>query len=220
MMVNQSGVGMAWMRSALWLAVAGSLVACGGPASDSGVSAELLQKVAQGVARAEGQVKAEELARWIIEGRKDFVLFDIRPAGAFATGHIQGAENLPVTELVAAVKLPALPTDRKIVVYGQRAEETAAAAALLRLAGRDGVLLLGGYDAWSRTVLNPDIPDVPTVGESPAAAEKRAIACYFVGGQGAQAAAPAPAPKPVQAAPPAAAPAAPAAGGLIQREGC
>jgi rhodanese-related sulfurtransferase len=219
MMGNQSGGGMALMRNVLWLTVAGSLAACGGPAPESAVSAEALQKVAQGVARKEGRVAAEELARWIIEGRKDFVLIDIRSADAFALGHVQGAEHVPLTELVTPTALAGLPSDRKVIVYSQGPEETAAAATLLRLGGRDGVVLTGGYEAWSRDVLNPDIPAVATVGEAPALAEKRAIACYFVGGQGSKAEAPVYAPKPAPVAPPAAA--APAkTGPAAPRDGC
>lgn len=217
MMGNQSGAAMALMRNVPWLMIAGSLAACGGQAPEGGVSAELLQKVAQGVAREEGRVKPEQLARWIIEGKKDFVLLDLRSPDAFALGHVPGAENLPLAEVVVPARLASLPADRKVVVYAQQPEDTAAAATLLRLAGRDGAVLIGGYEAWTREVLNPDVPAVATVGEAPAIAEKRAIACYFVGGQGAGAAAPAPAPARV-APPPAPAPA--KAGPAAPREGC
>ncbi len=188
------------IRHMLWLTVAGALTACGAPPPGGELSAQRLEQVTQSVARGENQVSVEQLAQWIIESRKDFMLIDIRSADAFAAGHIKGAQNLPLTDLVTPAKLGSLPKDRKVILYSTGSEHAAAASALLRLAGCDALLVKGGYDAWSRHVLNPDIPSVAEIGEAASIAKKRAVACYFVGGQGAEA--PVYAPKPAPFVPP------------------
>jgi rhodanese-related sulfurtransferase len=199
-----------WMRSTLGLAAVAALTACGGSGQGkSKVDVRALQQVAQGVARGEDRVNVKDLSHWIVQGRKDFVLIDIRKPDAFVAGHIQGAESVPLAELMSEDKIMGLPTERKLIVYSADSAEAAAATALLRLAGLDAVAMSGGYDAWDRQVLHPEIPTVATVAEAPANAEQRAIACYFLGGKGAANQAPVYAPKaapafvpPVSTAPP------------------
>ena len=45
----------------------------------------------------------------------DFVLLDVRTRDAFAKAHIQGAVNLPLSELKDLV--PQLPRDKELVAY-------------------------------------------------------------------------------------------------------
>ena len=179
----------------LWLAAAVLLSACGDDdRRNAVVDVGSIGQVARIVAQKQDRVAVDDLARWIIEGRKDFVLIDIRSADDFAAGHIDRAQNIPLTELVSAQRRQALPNDRKLVLYSQGSELAAQAAVLLRLSGYDANLLLGGYNFWSQHVLNPDIHPTRADGEYPRVSEQQAIACYFVGGD-AVAQAPAPAPR-------------------------
>ncbi len=183
----------------------GALIALGLGGCGGGVpapSGQQLAQVAQSVARKDDRVSADDLARRIIAGTKDFVLIDVRPPEAFAKGHIEGARNLSVSELLMPDNLDALPRDREVILYSQGSELAAQAAVLLRLAGgHDARLLLGGYNHWAQKILNPAIEAVAADGEFPRVPEQQAVACYFVGGdQVAQA-------SPVPAAEPAAAPA-------------
>jgi uncharacterized protein len=166
----------------LWLLAGMLLTACGDNDRLSQKQVRGFQQVAQIVARQDDRVPVDDLARWIIEGRKDFILVDVRPAADYEKGHIEGAQNLLVTELVTPEKLGGLPTDRKVIVYSQGSEVAGQAVVLLRLAGYDASLLLGGYNFWARHVLNPDIAATLADGEYPAVPEQQAIACYFVGG--------------------------------------
>jgi rhodanese-related sulfurtransferase len=50
------------------------------------------------VARREDRVSVSELAHWIIEDKKDFVLIDVRSANDCTRGHIDGVRNLPPPE--------------------------------------------------------------------------------------------------------------------------
>lgn len=166
----------------LWLLAGMLLTACGDNDRLTQQQVRSFQQVAQIVARQDDRVPVDDLARWLIEGRKDFILVDVRPAADYEKGHIEGAQNLLVTELVTPEKLEGLPTDRKVIVYSQGSEVAGQAVVLLRLAGYDANLLLGGYNFWARHVLNPDISPTLGDGEYPAVPEQQAIACYFIGG--------------------------------------
>lgn len=165
---------------------AASLAACGQP-SGPGQSQSLVD-VAQSAARQDDRVNVEELAEWLIEGRKDFVLIDVRSAEDFAKGQIGTAENVPLAQLVSDETMSRLPTDRKIIVYSNGSENAAKASVLLRLSGFDAHLVTGGYNAWHRRILNPEISADELDGESPQVSAQRAYSCYFVGERGAGAA--------------------------------
>jgi len=195
------------------------VTACGDNDRLSQQQARSFEQVAQSMARQDDRVLVEDLARWIIEGRKDFVLIDVRPAADYDKGHIENAQNLVVTELVTPEKLEALPTDRKVIVYSQGSEVAGQAVVLLRLAGYDASLLLGGYNFWAQRVLNPEISPTLADGEYPRVPEQQAIACYFVGGDKTAQAQPAPLKSEVPAfVPPVTQPAQPRPG--PSHEGC
>lgn len=78
------------------------------------------------------------------------MVIDVRGAKEYAAGHVQGATNIPLSDL--ARKLKKLPTDRLIVTYcnmhhpGQSRGERA--AALLSEKGFKAMAINGGFPAW------------------------------------------------------------------------
>lgn len=154
-----------------------SVAACG-PSSDSTIS---MSAIAQAAARQDDRASVDELATWLIEGRDDFRLIDVRTPGDFESGSIGNAENIPIAEIVSDKTLARLPTNRMLLVYSNGSENAAKATVLLRLSGFDAHLLTGGYKAWQEKILNPDISAEALDGESLEVAEQRAYACYFVG---------------------------------------
>jgi hypothetical protein len=68
-----------------------------------------------------------------------------------------------------------------VIVYSNGSENGAKAEVLLRLAGIDAHLLTGGYNAWHKRILNPDITAEELDGESLQVSKQRAYSCYFVG---------------------------------------
>lgn len=169
------------LHTILLIAVAALLAACGKPEPGSPVS---FTDVAQSAARQEDRVSVEQLAEWLIEERKDFVLIDVRSQQEYAKGKIHEARNIPLAELVADETISGLPADRKVVVYSNGSENAAKGATMLRLAGLDAHLVTGGYNAWHERILNPDIPAEELDGENPQVSAQRAYACYFVGDRG------------------------------------
>ena len=154
-----------------------SVAACG-PSNEAQVS---LADVAQAAARQDDRMSVEDLATALIEQRGDFKLIDVRMPEEFEKGSIADAVNIPIAQLVAQDVLSGLPTDRKVIVYSNGSENAAKATVMLRLSGIDAHLLTGGYNAWHKRILNPDISAAELDGESLKVSEQRAYACYFVG---------------------------------------
>jgi rhodanese-related sulfurtransferase len=154
-----------------------TLAACGGGRQDFG---ESFQQVARTIIHGGDQVSAETLADWLIKGRQDFVLIDVRSQKAYENGHIESAMSLPLTYLLEPGVLSDLPSDRLIVLYANGIREAAQAAVMLRLAGIQASTLLGGYNAWEQHVLHPELT-ATTDAEVLEAKKRQAIACYFAG---------------------------------------
>lgn len=81
-------------------------------------------------------------------GAPALTIIDVRDRTEFQFSHILGAISLPLDELVNRA-LATLELTRDIYIYGETDEETAAAAAKLRIAGYENVSeLRGGVAAW------------------------------------------------------------------------
>ena len=157
------------------LVTAGVVAGC----SDKAFDLASLESAAQAASKKEDRVTIEQMADWIISNKQDFRLLDIRSEKEFDQGHIEAAENIPLASLTLPDTLQALPRERKLVVYSNGSEQAAKANIILRVAGFDAYLLLGGYNHWQEHILNPDIPAEAADGEMPEQALKRAISCYF-----------------------------------------
>ena len=165
-------------------------------------------------------VKAPELAAWIIEGRSDYRLLDLRTAQEYATYHIPSAENVQLSGLA---DYP-LQRNEKIVLYSEGGIHSAQAWMLLRAQGYAAVyMVLGGLEAWKDEVLFPSLP-ADAGPQALAQFERTAQVAKFFGGEarlGGDAAAPAAGaelPK-LAAPPPSPGPAAPVAK-KKKKEGC
>jgi rhodanese-related sulfurtransferase len=140
-----------------------------------------LTDIAQAAARQDDQVNVRDLATWLIEGRRDFRLIDVRLPEHHARGSIGDAENIPITQLFNRETIDGLGSDRKIILYSNGSQNAAKASVGLRLSGINAHVLNGGYNAWQQHIINPDISPVATDGENPLVSEQRAYACHFVG---------------------------------------
>jgi len=165
------------LKATLFSLAVATVAACGS-SNESQVS---LTDVAQAAARHDDRESVEDLANWLIEGRGDFKLIDVRMPEDFENGSIGDAENIPIAQIVTQDVLSRLPTDRMVIVYSNGSENAAKATVLLRLSGIDAHLLAGGYNAWHERILNPDISAEELDGETLKVSAQRALSCYFVG---------------------------------------
>lgn len=108
---------------ALGVALAASLVACGADEEPA----------------AEGDTRARVM---VMTGA---TLLDVRTPREFAAGHLEGAVNIPITEL--ADRRAEVPTDHDVVVYCQSGGRSAAAARDLTAHGYE-VYDLGAMSSW------------------------------------------------------------------------
>jgi rhodanese-related sulfurtransferase len=151
------------------------------------------------VERREDHVTAQELATWIVEGRSDYRLVDVRDAKAYAEYHIPTAENLPL----ATVADGALGRTENVVLYGDGGIHAAQAWMVLKGRGYTSVrTLLEGLDAWKDEVLFPVQPASPSA-EDQARFERAVQVAKFFGGQPRAAGAPGSEPVPLAVAAPA-----------------
>lgn len=101
-------------------------------------------------------VSPADLADWIIQGRSDYRLIDLRSEGEFAGYAIPGAEHVPVAQLTDH----GMMKNEKIILYSEGGIHSAQAWFLLRSQGYKGVYLLrGGLEAWNDEVLFPQLAE-------------------------------------------------------------
>ena len=98
-------------------------------------------------------VSAEQLTRLV--NQQNAKLVDIRPADAFAQGHMVNAINMPMSEIEAGkIKTDGLKK-RPVVVYCQMGRTSMKACQSLNKAGVESTFSLqGGINAW----LNDKMP--------------------------------------------------------------
>ncbi len=137
------------------------------------------KQLAHEAATTADQVSVEQLADWLIAGRNDFLLVDVRAARDYAEYHVPGAINVPLTAFNADL---AARTDR-IILCGGADLRAAQAWFLLRSLGYRAVYLLsGGLEAWKNSILFPEAPAAgASDAEKLAFAKRAAVSAHFGG---------------------------------------
>jgi len=124
-------------------------------------------------------INADELAEWIIKGKYDYRLIDLRNPEIYSQYNIPGSENIPVREMFNSD----LMRNEKIVLYSD--EETVAAQGwfLLKADNFQGVYILeGGMSSWKDQILYPKLPTNPSPAQK-LKFDKMKEVCKFFGGQ-------------------------------------
>jgi sulfur-carrier protein adenylyltransferase/sulfurtransferase len=93
------------------------------------------------------EMTVDSYARWRAAGTPH-LLIDVRESSEHAVHRIEGSELIPLGDL--RHHLPALPTDRPLVVHCKSGGRSARAVALLREHGFDARNLSGGLSAWQK----------------------------------------------------------------------
>jgi rhodanese-related sulfurtransferase len=131
-------------------------------------------------------VPPEHLETWIVEGRRDFTVIDLRDPASFEEAHVKGAVNCGScheSRTVAKRDMAGegfVDLSKKLVLYTQTGREDIVLPRILR-DNPHLYRLAGGYEAWQRDVLAK--VDFSTVsGEALEAAKRReALRAYFSG---------------------------------------
>jgi rhodanese-related sulfurtransferase len=103
------------------------------------------------------QISASDLAAWLADsGRERPVLLDVREPWEYDKARIAGAQLVPMREVPN--RLDEIDQDKEVVAICHHGGRSAQVAVFLEKAGYTRVHnLVGGVDAWSRTV-DPAVP--------------------------------------------------------------
>jgi rhodanese-related sulfurtransferase len=138
-------------------------------------------------AKAHRAVAPAELARWIIEGRRDFTVIDLRGPPDFEKGHIRSAVNCGHCHVDRSEGQKAVTAgnfvdlSKKLVVYTETGEEHVELPKIL--AHHPNLLLLkGGWRGWQADILAPVSFDGVTDDERRVELLRReAVRAFFAG---------------------------------------
>ena len=103
------------------------------------------------------QISAQELAAWLADaGRDKPLLLDVREPWEFEKARIDGAQLMPMREIPA--RFGELDREKEVVAICHHGGRSQQVAMFLERSGFKKVHnLVGGVDAWSRTV-DPTVP--------------------------------------------------------------
>jgi len=79
------------------------------------------------------------------------LLIDVRSAGEYESGHIEGSLNIPHTDIEALADAIGTDKDRQVVVYCRSGGRSGSAQEQLEKLGFTGVFNATGYDALEAT---------------------------------------------------------------------
>jgi rhodanese-related sulfurtransferase len=123
-------------------------------------------------------VSVEELADWIIKGRADYRLIDVRGEGEYREYHIPTAENIPVGSLFDA----GLQRNEKLVLYSEGGIHAAQAWFLLKAQQyNNSYILKDGLAEWNDKILFPSIAEYATPEERAVFEKQKAVSAFFGG---------------------------------------
>lgn len=130
------------------------------------------------ISKGADHIEVEELADWIIQGKMDYRLLDLRDDKSFNEYHIPTAENVPLAELMGYP----ISRNEKIILYSDGGIHSSQAWFLLKSKGFKSVyFIIGGLDDWKDKILFPT-PPVDSSSESLAHFNKMKEVSKFFGG--------------------------------------
>ncbi len=138
-----------------------------------------LKNIASASLESSAVISPEELADWIIKGKVDYRLIDLRPEDEYNEYNIPSSENISPIKILESD----LMRNEKIILYSN--DNIAAAKVWFILKAKDYksvYILKGGMNAWKNEILFPGLPADATP-EQKAEFDKIAAVSKFFGGQ-------------------------------------
>jgi rhodanese-related sulfurtransferase len=112
------------------------------------MAAKLNAVLTAGPAEKFWQIQADEIASWIKE-KRDFVVVDVRPNPAeYGQGHIPGAIQVPVQNILTPQGLAKLPKDKTLVLVCVTGQTQNLPVVALRALGYNAYTMAFGYASW------------------------------------------------------------------------
>jgi len=129
------------------------------------------------VQREVDHVNPTDLADWIVKGRSDYRLIDLRTQAEFDQYHIPSAENVPL----AALPDYGLSRNQRIILYS-KAESIQHSLVFAESYGYKSVYMLrGGLDDWKDLVLFPPCRRIQIRNRLQCSPKMKEVSKYFGG---------------------------------------
>lgn len=124
------------------------------------------------------KINPVDLADWIIQGKADYILVDLRPAEKFSEYTLPEAENIPLVELPNSDLL----RNQKIILFADDEVATAQGWFILKAKNYKSVYILeGGLNGWKDKVVFPKVSANPSKEELAKFEKMKVVAQYFGG---------------------------------------
>lgn len=137
-----------------------------------------VKDIALSTVKDSDKINPNDLADWIIQGKADYILVDLRSPDKYSEYTLPEALNIPLVELPNSDLL----RNQKIILFSD--DEVAAAQGwfILKSKKYNSVYILeGGLNGWKDKVLFPKVPADPTKDELAKLEKLRVVAQYFGG---------------------------------------
>ena len=125
-------------------------------ADDSVLVARIDKILSKGIEHDNYHIAAWQLNKWIIEGRTDYQVIDVRIPpdnglwGKPEYGRIPGSTFIPYTDLFRPENLEKLQKDKKLILVGHMNVYENYLVVPLRLIGYDAYIMLLGMSGWQK----------------------------------------------------------------------
>ncbi len=124
------------------------------------------------------EISVTDLANWIIQGKTDYRLLDLRSKEKFDEYHIPTSECTPIHSLLKSD----LMRNEKIFLYSGDNLSAAQGWFLLRSMDYKSVSILdGGLNDWEKEVLFPSLPANPTSAQKSEFEKMKEVSKFFGG---------------------------------------
>lgn len=166
-------------RLALVAALLGVIALFAGNPFDSNKVKVNVKELSLSTVKESDKIKPEVLADWIIQGKADYYIIDLRLPEEYEKYSIPEAVNIPLVSLPDAE----LYRNQKLILYSNDNIQAAQGWFILKSKGFKNVYILdGGIEKWQSEVLFPRLKSNPTKEELALFEKKKAVASFF-GGQ-------------------------------------
>ncbi|HOK02058.1 MAG TPA: rhodanese-like domain-containing protein [Spirochaetota bacterium] len=129
------------------------------PGSDTRKFSFKPEVLATAIVSGEDSIAPATLSEWIIQGKSDLMIIDIRSEEDFSKGAIKKAVNIPLQKLLTKETINSeFNIPKTVVLYSNGNSHAHQTWLVLKSAGVDALVLQGGYNAWVETILNPSKP--------------------------------------------------------------
>lgn len=123
-------------------------------------------------------VTVDDLADWIIKGKIDYRLIDLRAPKEYEEYHIPTSENVPITSLLDG----RLMRNEKIILYSEGGVHSAQAWFLLKAQNFKSVYILrDGLEEWKDRILFPSVAENASPEAMREFEKAKAVSAFFGG---------------------------------------